>query len=174
MRKYCPLAKWNLLAGSLVAALQWGLNLACSSHEADLHVMTRGANLLRSATDFFFFFFLWAKVGPQSMLMRNRSPVSHVLHRTPLVQLALLHQREFLVLEVNNLGSHNSFLRQEALGKALGSFFFIYFCGGAGRFYGILVYVLTRACVAQSILLLLLSGLLLIQIPLRFKLKLEN
>lgn len=113
-------------------------------------------------------------MGPQSMLMRNRSPVSHVLCRSPLVQLALLHQREFLVFEVNNLSSHNCLPQARGFRQSPWFFFFIYFCGGAGRFYGILVYVQTRACVAQSILLLLLSALLLIPIPLRFKLKLEN
>lgn len=109
------------------------------------------------------------------MLMRNRSPVSHVLCRSSLVQLALLHQREFLVFEENNLSSHNCLPQARGFRQSPWFFFFfIYFCGGAGRFYGILVYVQTRACVAQSILLLLLSALLLIPIPLRFKLKLEN
>lgn len=60
------------------------------------------------------------------MLMRNRSPVSHVLRRTPLVQLALLHQREFLVLEMNNLGSHNCLPQARGFRQSPWFFFFFY------------------------------------------------
>lgn len=49
-----------------------------------------------------------------------------------------------------------------------------YFCGRRGRFYGISVYVLTGARMARSIPLPLLSALLLVQIPLGFKLELGS
>lgn len=105
------------------------------------------------------------------MLMRNRSPVSHVLHRT------LPHQKEFLVLEMNTLRSHDYLLWAKCFRQSPW-FSFIFVVGQGGFLSSRLMCCkgMRGYLQAQSTLLPLLSGLLLLQIPLtlRFTLELGN
>lgn len=56
------------------------------------------------------------------MLMTNRSPVSHA-HRKTLLQLTLLLQREFSLLEGNNPSSHDCLPQERCYRQSLWFFF---------------------------------------------------
>lgn len=105
VRRCCELTVCIQLVGSLVADWQWGL---CSSHESGLDMMTCRTNSLSSKKRGSFdsgWLCVWDQVSMQSMLVRYSSPSSLAFHRTPLVQLTLLNQRELLVLKMNNSSS---------------------------------------------------------------------
>ena len=118
--------------------------------------------------------FLWAKVGPQSMLMRSRSLVSHVLHRTPSVQLTLLHQRLFVVLEMYNLSSRDCLPQARCFRRSPWFFLFLWWDWEVLWHLGLCAEKGTCGYLqAESFLPLLLSALLVIQIPLILRCKRE-